>query len=59
MYICRNIEQFNYGRELMKVIRRIIKSQPRQGQQFGTNHLLVTYSILFIAFRIIIKILNY
>ncbi|XP_074104266.1 uncharacterized protein LOC141530825 [Cotesia typhae] len=37
-------KQFNYGKDLMKVIRRIIKSQPRQGQQFGTQHLLVTYN---------------
>ena len=28
----------------MKVIRRIIKTQPCQGQQFGTSHLLVTYN---------------
>ncbi|CAK9807951.1 hypothetical protein ANTPLA_LOCUS5574, partial [Anthophora plagiata] len=28
----------------MKIIRRIIKSQPRQGQQFITSHLLVTYN---------------
>ncbi|KAK0093754.1 hypothetical protein PV326_012743 [Microctonus aethiopoides] len=40
----RDTTEFNYGKELMKVIRRIIKSQPRQGQQFGTHHLLVTYN---------------
>ncbi|KAK0182505.1 hypothetical protein PV327_000641 [Microctonus hyperodae] len=40
----RDTAEFNYGKELMKVIRRIIKSQPRQGQQFGTHHLLVTYN---------------
>lgn len=28
----------------MKIIRRIIKNQPRQGQQFSTSHLLVTYN---------------
>ncbi|XP_057337801.1 uncharacterized protein LOC130675917 [Microplitis mediator] len=37
-------KNFSHGKELMKVIRRIIKSQPRQGQQFGTRHLLVTYN---------------
>ncbi|XP_076667111.1 uncharacterized protein LOC143368354 isoform X2 [Andrena cerasifolii] len=40
----RNIEKFSFGKELMKVIRRIIKTQPCQGQQFGTSHLLVTYN---------------
>ncbi|XP_012272304.1 uncharacterized protein LOC105695371 [Orussus abietinus] len=40
----KNDEQFTYGRELMLIIRRIIKCQPRQGQQFGTRHLLVTYN---------------
>ncbi|XP_076234869.1 uncharacterized protein LOC143179491 [Calliopsis andreniformis] len=40
----RGIQEFGFGRELMKVIRRIIKNQPRQGQQFGTSHLLVTYN---------------
>ncbi|XP_017796034.1 PREDICTED: putative mediator of RNA polymerase II transcription subunit 24 [Habropoda laboriosa] len=42
--LTRNIKQFNFGRELMKIIRRIIKNQPRQGQQFITSHLLVTYN---------------
>ncbi|XP_078035040.1 uncharacterized protein LOC144469039 isoform X2 [Augochlora pura] len=28
----------------MKIIRRIIKNPPRQGQQFSTNNLLVTYN---------------
>ncbi|XP_020281386.1 uncharacterized protein LOC109853564 [Pseudomyrmex gracilis] len=40
----RNTEQFPYGRELLKIIRRIIKCHPSQGQQFGTQHLLVTYN---------------
>ncbi|XP_012538308.2 uncharacterized protein LOC105837781 [Monomorium pharaonis] len=40
----RNTMQFSYGRELLKIIRRIIKCHPTQGQQFGTQHLLVTYS---------------
>ncbi|KAL2712697.1 homeobox protein 3-like [Vespula squamosa] len=40
----RNPKEFTYGKELMKVIRRIIKSQPRQGQQFCTKHILVTYN---------------
>ncbi|XP_034941396.1 uncharacterized protein [Chelonus insularis] len=40
----KDTKEFSYGKELMKVIRRIIKSQPRQGQQFGTRHLLVTYN---------------
>ncbi|XP_043581681.1 myosin-1-like isoform X2 [Bombus pyrosoma] len=39
----RNINQFNYGKELMKVIRKIIKNPPSQKQQFGTSHLLVTF----------------
>ncbi|KAF3427632.1 hypothetical protein E2986_08378 [Frieseomelitta varia] len=39
----RNIKHFNFGRELMKIIRRIIKDQPPQNQQFGTNHLVVTF----------------
>ncbi|XP_068981594.1 uncharacterized protein MAL13P1.304-like isoform X2 [Bombus flavifrons] len=39
----RNIKQFNYGKELMKVIRKIIKNPPSQKQQFGTSHLLVTF----------------
>jgi hypothetical protein len=38
---------FSYGRELLKIIRRIIKCHPSQGQQFGTQHLLVTYSMFF------------
>ncbi|XP_066599160.1 putative leucine-rich repeat-containing protein DDB_G0290503 [Prorops nasuta] len=37
-------KQFDYTRELMKIIRRIIKCQPKQGQQFETKHLLVTYN---------------
>ncbi|XP_011175110.2 uncharacterized protein LOC105207379 [Solenopsis invicta] len=40
----RNTVQFSYGRELLKIIRRIIKCHPTQGQQFGTQHLLVTYN---------------
>ncbi|KAF7379890.1 hypothetical protein HZH68_016838 [Vespula germanica] len=40
----RNSKEFTYGKELMKVIRRIIKSQPPQGQQFCTKHILVTYN---------------
>ncbi|XP_076283883.1 uncharacterized protein LOC143210682 [Lasioglossum baleicum] len=40
----RNLKHFDYGRELMKIIRRIIKNPPRQGQQFSTNNLLVTYN---------------
>lgn len=40
----RNATEFAYGKELMKVIRKIIKSQPRQGQQFSTEHILVTYN---------------
>ncbi|KAF7991834.1 hypothetical protein HCN44_010635 [Aphidius gifuensis] len=43
----RNVKKkFQHDKELMKVIRRIIKSQPisKQGQQFGTRHLLVTYN---------------
>ncbi|XP_043273214.1 uncharacterized protein [Venturia canescens] len=40
----KNSERVTYPKELTKVIRRIIKSQPRQGQQFGTRHLLVTYN---------------
>ncbi|XP_076762377.1 uncharacterized protein LOC143430211 [Xylocopa sonorina] len=40
----RNRKQFNYEKELMKVIRRVIKNQPPQGQQFGTSHLLVTFN---------------
>ncbi|XP_033355693.1 uncharacterized protein MAL13P1.304-like isoform X2 [Bombus vosnesenskii] len=39
----RNIKQFNYGKELMKVIRKIIKNPPSQKQQFGTSHLLITF----------------
>ncbi|XP_054011322.1 uncharacterized protein LOC128893991 isoform X1 [Hylaeus anthracinus] len=39
-----NLTQFPYGKELMKIIRRIIKNQPRQGQQFSTSNLLVTYN---------------
>ncbi|XP_034176892.2 uncharacterized protein LOC117602691 [Osmia lignaria lignaria] len=42
--ITRNVKQFSFGKELMNVVRRIIKHQPRQGQQFGTTHLLVTYN---------------
>ncbi|XP_014470938.1 PREDICTED: uncharacterized protein LOC106742485 [Dinoponera quadriceps] len=40
----KNTAQFSYGRELFKIIRRIIKCHPTQGQQFRTQHLLVTYS---------------
>ncbi|XP_046834904.1 homeobox protein 3-like [Vespa crabro] len=40
----RNSKEFIYGKELMKIIRRIIKSQPCQGQQFRTKHILVTYN---------------
>ncbi|KAL0112096.1 hypothetical protein PUN28_013374 [Cardiocondyla obscurior] len=40
----RNTTQFSYGRELLKIIRRIIKCNPTQGQQFGTQHLLVSYN---------------
>ncbi|XP_031833636.2 uncharacterized protein LOC116427439 isoform X1 [Nomia melanderi] len=40
----RKEEHFTFGKELMKIIRRIIKYLPRQGQQFSTNHLLVTYN---------------
>ncbi|XP_011642333.1 uncharacterized protein LOC105430458 [Pogonomyrmex barbatus] len=40
----KNTMQFSYGRELLKIIRRIIKCNPTQGQQFGTQHLLVTYN---------------
>jgi len=43
-YVFRNTMQFSYGRELLKIIRKIIKCHPTQGQQFGTQHLLVTYS---------------
>lgn len=42
--------QFSYGRELLKIVRRIIKCHPSQGQQFDTSHLLVTYSILLLIF---------
>lgn len=42
--VVRNAKKFAYGKELMKVVRRIIKSQPRQGQQFCTKHILVTYN---------------
>ncbi|KAG7202559.1 hypothetical protein KM043_009755 [Ampulex compressa] len=45
--VVRNNKEFVYGKELMKIIRRIIKCQPRQGQQFGTQHLLVTYNHTF------------
>ncbi|XP_058789859.1 myb-like protein X isoform X2 [Phymastichus coffea] len=37
-------ENFPHSKELMKIIRRIIKWQPKQGQHFGTKHLLVTYN---------------
>ncbi|KYN28735.1 hypothetical protein ALC57_01697 [Trachymyrmex cornetzi] len=40
----KNTIQFSYGRELLKIIRKIIKCHPTQGQQFGTQHLLVTYN---------------
>ncbi|KAL6440097.1 hypothetical protein ACFW04_003015 [Cataglyphis niger] len=40
----KNTIQFSYGRELLKIVRRIIKCHPSQGQQFGTPHLLVTYN---------------
>ncbi|XP_076638539.1 uncharacterized protein LOC143350344 [Colletes latitarsis] len=40
----RNTQQFYFGKELMNVIRRILKDPPRQGQQFCTSHLLITYS---------------
>ncbi|KAI4490339.1 hypothetical protein M0802_010716 [Mischocyttarus mexicanus] len=40
----RDLQGFSYGKELMKVIRRIIKSEPSQGQQFITKHILVTYN---------------
>ncbi|XP_012214807.2 uncharacterized protein [Linepithema humile] len=40
----RNTVKFLYGRELLKIIRRIIKCHPTQGQQFSTQHLLVTYN---------------
>lgn len=40
----KNTMQFSHGRELLKIIRRIIKCHPTQGQQFGTQHLLVTYN---------------
>ncbi|XP_029659794.1 uncharacterized protein LOC115233477 isoform X1 [Formica exsecta] len=40
----KNTMQFSYGRELLKIVRRIIKCHPSQGQQFGTPHLLVTYN---------------
>ncbi|XP_043255263.1 uncharacterized protein LOC122399022 [Colletes gigas] len=40
----KNTQQFYFGKELMNVIRRILKDPPRQGQQFCTSHLLITYS---------------
>ncbi|KYN42882.1 hypothetical protein ALC56_02685 [Trachymyrmex septentrionalis] len=40
----KNTIQFSYGRELLKIVRKIIKCHPTQGQQFGTQHLLVTYN---------------
>ncbi|XP_015120180.1 uncharacterized protein LOC107043271 [Diachasma alloeum] len=40
----RSPQDFSHARELMKVVRKIIKLQPRQGQQFCTRHLLVTYN---------------
>ncbi|XP_063992058.1 uncharacterized protein LOC135170288 [Diachasmimorpha longicaudata] len=40
----RPLRDFAHARELMKVVRKIIKLQPRQGQQFCTRHLLVTYN---------------
>ncbi|XP_012145211.2 uncharacterized protein LOC100879642 isoform X2 [Megachile rotundata] len=40
----RNKKQFEFGKELMKVVRKIIKTQPRQGQQFSTTNLFVTYN---------------
>ncbi|XP_070152792.1 uncharacterized protein [Polyergus mexicanus] len=43
----KNTMQFSYGRELLKIVRRIIKCHPSQGQQFGTPHLLVTYNCTF------------
>ncbi|XP_011862517.1 PREDICTED: uncharacterized protein LOC105559078 isoform X2 [Vollenhovia emeryi] len=43
----KNTTRFSYGRELFKIIRRIIKCHPTQGQQFGTQHLLVTYNCTF------------
>ncbi|XP_008208671.1 uncharacterized protein LOC100679944 isoform X1 [Nasonia vitripennis] len=40
----RNLSHFTYSKELMKIIRRVIKWQPRQGQHFSTKNLLVTYN---------------
>ncbi|XP_011269821.2 uncharacterized protein LOC105259535 [Camponotus floridanus] len=40
----KNPMQFSYGRELLKIVRRIIKCHPNRGQQFDTSHLLVTYN---------------
>ncbi|XP_017890231.1 uncharacterized protein LOC108631052 [Ceratina calcarata] len=41
----RNVTEFGFGKELMKVIRRIIKNPPAQGQQFSTSHLLITFNL--------------
>lgn len=40
----RNEKQFNFEKELMKIIRRIIKNQPPRKQQFCTRNLLVTFN---------------
>lgn len=40
----RNLKEFCYGKELMKIIRKIIKYPPPQGQQFETQNLLVSYN---------------
>ncbi|XP_011306674.1 uncharacterized protein [Fopius arisanus] len=40
----KSSQDFSHARELMKVVRKIIKLHPRQGQQFCTRHLLVTYN---------------
>ncbi|XP_014210224.1 uncharacterized protein LOC106640645 [Copidosoma floridanum] len=40
----RNATNFVYSKELMKIIRRVIKWQPKQGQHFSTKNLLVTYN---------------
>ncbi|KAJ8673453.1 hypothetical protein QAD02_004715 [Eretmocerus hayati] len=40
----RNTPAFPHSKELMKVIRKVIKLRPEQGQHYSTKNLLVTYN---------------
>ncbi|XP_023317863.1 uncharacterized protein LOC106648101 [Trichogramma pretiosum] len=40
----RNNVQFSHSKELMKIVRRVLKKPPKQGQHFSTKNLIVIYN---------------